>query len=45
MKYILVQFQRDKGKEFAGKYCIYKYDENKIKDSFVSGDVINELIN
>lgn len=45
MKYILVQFQRDKGKEFAGKYYIYKYDENKIKDSFVSGDVINELIN
>lgn len=45
MKYILVQFQRDKGKEFAGKYYIYKYDENKIKDSFVSGDVINKLIN
>ena len=45
MKYILVQFQRDKDKEFAGKYYIYKYDENKIKDSFVSGDVINELIN
>lgn len=45
MKYILIQFQRDKGKEFAGKYYIYKYDENKIKDSFVSGDVINELIN
>lgn len=45
MKYILVQFQRDKGKEFAGKYYIYKYDENKIKDSFVPGDVINELIN
>ena len=45
MKYILVQFQRDKSKEFAGKYYIYKYDENKIKDSFVSGDVINELIN
>lgn len=43
MKFILVQFQRGKGKEFAGKFYIYKYDDKVIPFDIARGDILENL--